>query len=224
MARLVSRFHREYAVGVRKGLDWPAPHKGGLSMRPVLRLASVVSFALLFGSVSLAAQNIGASQNAGVAHVGPIQANDLSIATAARASCPVSLRAQRRADGSIRKVDKNRPEGVAQLLRLIITSSDSRQIVEARLRVRGTSGKGRLDRSASTPGGVDATRNLTVRFKPGADNEVSADVWVPGMTAVLQVDLSAVTFADGGTQMFGAADGCRFTPDLLMLIAEKDGH
>ena len=183
------------------------------------RLALFVSLTVLQGSISLNAQNSVAVQS------NTIVTSDGSQSAAQKtpAACPVSLRAQHGADGNIRKVDKNRPGGVAQLLHLIITRSDSRQIVEARLRVRGTSGKGRVDRSATAPGGMDAIRNLMVRFKPGAGNEVIADAWVPGMTAVLQVDLHSITFADGGTQLFGAADGCRLAPELLMLVA-KDSY
>lgn len=184
-----------------------------------MRLAFAVSLVFISGTFPLAAQNSSALQSNTIVAVNGGQPGPQMTP----AACPVSLRAQHGADGGIRKVDKNRPEGIAQLLHLIITSSDSRQIVEARLRVRGTSGKGRVDRSAAASGGMDATRNLMVRFKPGAGNEVIADVWVPGMTAVLQVDLNSLTFADGSMQMFGAADGCRFAPELLMLVA-KDSY
>lgn len=191
----------------------------------VMRLATSVSFTFLLGSVFLAAQSIGPPQNTGSAGMGGLKKGDIvSLSDAHMAGCPVALRAQHGADGNIRKVDKNRPEGIAQLLHLIITSNDSRQIVEARLRVRGTSGKGRVDRAAAAPDGMDAARNLTVRFKPAANNEITADAWVPGLTAVLQVDVNAVTFADGSTQVFGVADRCRFTPEHLMLISEKDSR
>jgi hypothetical protein len=194
----------------------------------VTRLFPLVSLALLLGPVSLVAQSSGTPQNTGVAGIeGPKNGNQqphISFSVGQKAACPVSLRAQHGADGNIRKVDKNRPDGIAQLLHLIITSNDSRQIVEARLRVRGTSGKGRVDRAESAPGGMDAARNVIARFRPGADNEIVADAWVPGLTAVLQVEVNAVTFADGSTQAFGTAEGCRFTPEHLMLIAGKDGN
>jgi hypothetical protein len=181
-------------------------------MRYVMRLFPLISLGFLLPASVSAAQNAGQSN---------------SIVTTVHmtaVACPVSLRAQHGADGSIRKVDKNRPEGIAQLLHLIITSSDSRQIVEARLRVRGTSGRGRVDRAESVPGGMDATRSVVARFRQGADKEVVADAWVPGLTAVLEVEVNAVTFSDGSVQQFGTADGCRFTPEHLMLIAGKDGN
>jgi hypothetical protein len=187
-----------------------------------MRLIPLASVGLLLGAVPLAAQSAGA----GVAGMEGLknQSQQLNFSVASRGACPVGLRALHGADGNIRKVDKNRPGGIAQLLHLIITSRDSRQIVEARLRVRGTSGKGRVDRAQSdqnsaSGGGMDATRNVTARFRPGGDNEIVADAWVPGLTSVLQVDVNAVTFADGSMKQFGAADGCRFTPEHVMLIA-----
>jgi hypothetical protein len=123
----------------------------------------------------------------------------------------------------MRKVDKNRPEGIAQLLHLILTSKNSRQIVEAHLRVRGSSGKGGMSRTDTAQNGMDATRNVTVRLRPSAEKEATGDVWVPGMSAVLEVELNFVMFADGGMQRFGTADGCRFTPEHLMLVA-KDSY
>jgi hypothetical protein len=181
-----------------------------------MRLFPVVSLAFMLpGSVSVVAQNAAA-----------IQSNTIvtTVVLESTVACPVALRAQHGADGNIRKVDKNRPEGNAQLLHLIISSRDSRQIEEARLTVRGTSGKGRVNRADLAPGGMDAARDLTVRFKPGADNEIVADAWVPGMTAVLQVDVKSVTFAGGSIQAFGVADRCRFTPEHLMLIADQNSH
>jgi hypothetical protein len=68
---------------------------------------------------------------------------------------------------------------------------------------------------------MDYTRNVTVPLRPGADNEAIGDARVAGLTAVLQVELSSVTFDDGSMQWFSAADGCRFTPDHLMLIADR---
>jgi hypothetical protein len=185
-----------------------------------MRLIPLAFLSFLLGTVPLAAQSAGS----GVAGMEGLknQSQQLNFSVASKGACPVGLRAQHGADGNIRKVDKNRPEGIAQLLHLIITSRDSRQIVEARLRVRGTSGKGRVDRADSdqnSASGMDATRNVTARFRPGGDNEIVANAWVPGLTSVLQVDVNAVTFADGSVEQFGAADGCRFTPEHLMLIA-----
>lgn len=207
-------------------------------MRHVKRLAASVSFAFLLGSISLVAGQVPVQQreqSIGIACMEQIpdksQAANATTFPSANcsqslppvASCPVSLRAQHGADGTMRKVDKNRPEGIAQLLHLILTSKNSRQIVEAHLRVRGASGKGQMSRTDTAQNGMDATMNVTVRLRPSAKSEATGDAWVPGMSAVLEVELNSVMFADGGMQRFGAADGCRFTPEHLMLIA-NGGH
>ena len=187
-------------------------------MRDLTRLAASVSFAILLGPASLTAQSAGV----GVAGMQGLSNPSVPMpVTIVDAGCPISLRAQHGPDGAMRKVDKNRPEGIAQKLHITLTSKDARQIKEARLRVRGASAKGRVSRAEMSQNGMDYTRNVTVKLQPGTENEATGDVWVPGMTAVLQVELSSVTFADGEVQPFSAAQGCRFTPDHLMLIADR---
>ena len=207
-------------------------------MRNVLRLAAAVSIGIFAGSVTVSAQNYGQLQAPKVTKPGDLdfangqlqapkvtKPGDLNFAfERIIPACPVSLRAQHGADGGFRKVDKSKPEGVAQLLHLILTSKDSRQIVEARLRVRGVSPIGRVSNARTfTNGAADATRNVSVRFTPSGENEVSGRVWVPGLSAVLEVELNGVTFNDGSMQRFSSADGCRFIPEHTMLIA-KDSY
>jgi hypothetical protein len=183
-------------------------------VRHIMRLAASVSFALLIGSISLSAQN------AGVPGMENLSGSSAPLPkTIAIAGCPISLSAKHGADGTMRKVDESRPEGIAQKLHLALTDKDPREIKEARLRVRGTSERGRVSRADMTQNGMDYSRNVTVKLQKSADNEASGEVWVPGMTAVLQVELSSVTFSDGQVQRFSASDGCRFTPDHLMLVA-----
>ena len=199
-----------------------------------MRAYGVVSVVLLFGSMTIAAQSGGYRLPAQTGSYGwagmegPPQAQPNGPLRAAagerHAACPVSLRALHGADGNMLKVDKNRPAGIAQLLHLIVTNPDSRQIVAARVRVRGLSGKGRMTLTANqgaTQGAGDATRSLEARFSTGAGKEVSSDVWVPGMTAVLDVELNSVTFADGTTRKFAGVEACRIAPEPLMLIADR---
>lgn len=204
-------------------------------MRNVLRLGVVAAIGILAGSFTVSAQNNGQLQAPKVTKPGDqnfasgqLQApkitspGDLNFTFERNTpACPVSLRAQHGADGGIRKVDKSKPEGIAQLLHLILTSKDSRQIVEARLRVRGVSPIGRVT-NADTFNGANATRSVSVRFTPSGENEVSGKVWVPGLSAVLEVQLNGVTYADGSMQRFSSSE-CRFTPEHTMLIA-NDSH
>jgi hypothetical protein len=206
-------------------------------MRFVPAFAASASLALLLGSVSTIAQSApyGKATVEGIYgpsshHAFAYNPNSAVMRGEMGSACPVLLHAQHGTDGAMRKVDKNPPEGIGQELHVTLTSpissgKDSRQIVAARLRVHGTSGKGQLmsqlNLSNTAQSGMDYTRNVTVRLRPGADNEAVGDTRVAGLTAVLQVELSSVTFDDGSMQQFTAADGCRFTPDHLMLIAGR---
>lgn len=198
-------------------------------MRYLTRLAAAVSFAFLLAPVSTTAQNtnFGTAQiekiypRDGQSSVPPYTGSIAIWQQKVDQACPVSLRAQHGSDGTMLKVDKARPEGLAQRLHIILTSKNSRQIVEAHLRVRGASGKAQVSRTNLGQNSMDATRNVTVNLRPSAENEVTGDTWVRGMSAVLQVELSWVTFDDGSVQRFGAAQGCRFTPEHLMLIADR---
>jgi hypothetical protein len=190
-----------------------------------------VSLALLFGSIAIAAQSANQNQttvyrvpntsSSGVACLSGL-GNQTTVCRMPITSggCPVSLRALHGSSGNMLKVDKTRPAGIAQLLHLIVTNPDSQQIVSARVRVRGLSGKGRMTQTANLDAG-DATRSMEARFSSGADKEASSDVWVPGMTAVLQVELNSVTFADGSTRKFEGVEACRIAPDPLMLVADR---
>jgi hypothetical protein len=202
-------------------------------MRLVRAFATSASLAFLLGSVSMVAQSAPYGKATVEGIYGPynqhsvpaINLNSVVVGANVGSACPVSLRAQHGADGAMRRVEGNPPEGVGQQLHVTLTSKDSRRIVVARLRVRGPSGKGqlmgRLTRTDTAQSSMDYTRNVTVPLRPGADNEAIGDARVAGLTAVLQVELSSVTFDDGSMQWFSAADGCRFTPDHLMLIADR---
>jgi hypothetical protein len=195
-------------------------------MRYMMRLATLTLFTLLLGSVSAAAQSAGygtaqvekINPQSGQRAIPPYNGS-IAVWQSMGQVCPVSLRAKHGSDGAMRKVDKNRPEGIAQKLHLTLTDKDQRQITEARLRVRGASAKGRVSPTDMTQNGMNYTRDVTVKLQQSADNEATGEVWVPGMTAVLQVELSSVTFSDGEVRQFGASAGCRFTPDHLMLVA-----
>jgi|GEM_PF-1462904 len=202
-------------------------------MRVVPAFAASASLAFLLGSVSMVAQSAPYGKATVEGIYGPynqhsvpaINLSSVVVGANVGSACPVSLRAQHGADGAMRRVERNPSEGVGQQLHVTLSSKDSRQIVVARLRVGGPSGRGklmgRLTRTDTAKSDMDYTRNVTVQLRPGADNEAIGDTRVAGLTAVLQVELSSVTFDDGSMQQFTAADGCRFTPDHLMLIADR---
>ena len=192
-----------------------------------MKRAVVLSFAVLLGSIAPAAQttrqdqtSFGVSRMEGLSTASPI---DSSI----NIGCPISLHALHGASGDMLKVDKSRPQGIAQLIHLILTTPDSRRIVAAKVRVHGITGKSRITQTKSSRDESDASANLVVRFPDGPEKsagpgkDVSGDLWVPGMTAVLSIDLNSVTFADGSIWSFAGREACHVVPDKLMLIA---GH
>jgi hypothetical protein len=179
-----------------------------------MKTTAPISCALIFCSAALAVQS--ASQQLP-------QATVLRLPAIGN-GCPISMRAQHQANANRLNVDKSRPQGVAQWLRLILLNSDSSQLVAARVRVHGLSGRVRAaetlsGQNSSGQNNSDATATLEVRLAQGQGNEVYGDLRVPNMTAVLSIDLNAVTYADGSTRSFSGMDACRTVPDPLMLIA-----
>jgi len=190
-------------------------------MRPV----SVTFAVVLLGGTIVAGQSANQSQNsaalAGVGTTTEMKAN-LLAEPRSMSSCPVSMRAQHLPDGNLVKTREGYPNGIGQRLHLSMVSLDSRQIERATLRVRGFSPKGRLTQAGS--GGdptFDAMRTLTVALAAGADRSVSADVWVPGMTAVGRIDIESLEYSDGSTWKIGDGSSCRVAPDPLMLITSR---
>ncbi|HEV2486248.1 MAG TPA: hypothetical protein VGT08_12015 [Terracidiphilus sp.] len=183
-----------------------------------MKSAALVLFALLFGSIPLASQNASQGQPSyGVARMELLN----TAAPPITIGCPVSLRAQHRADGGLLNVGKSRSEGIAQMLHLILTNPDARRMVAALVRVHGLSGKARVTQTRSGSDQPDAVATLNVQLTQGLGKEVNGDLRVPNMTAVLSIDLNSVTLADGSTWNFTGRDACHVVPDKLMLIA---GH
>ena len=189
-----------------------------------MKSAAAVLFALLFGSIALAGQTGSQGQSsygvAGMENLGT--ANSAStIIMLTRIGCPVSLRAQYRADGGLLKVEKSRPEWPAQKLHLIVTNPDSERIVSARVRVHGLSGKGRVTQTLSGQNDADAASTLDVQLAQGPDKEASGDLRAPGIAAILSVELNSVTYEDGSTRSFSGRETCRVAPDKMMLITGR---
>ncbi len=189
-----------------------------------MKSAAVVSLAFLFGSIALAAQtaiqvpeSFGWAGMEGLNTANRVTAINLTIDI----GCPVQLRAQHRADGGLVKVDKSRPESPAQLLHLTLTSPDTRQMVSARVRVHGLSGKARVTQALSGQNDSDAASTLDVQLVQGQGKEVSGDLRVPNMTAVLSIDLRSVKYGDGSTRSFSGRGECRVAPDKMMPITGR---
>ena len=178
-----------------------------------------VSFAFLLGSAALAAQTtVPLKDHPGQATV--IQAAPPSGA------CPVSLRAQQAPGGDRIVVNGVLPTGTAQNLHLIVSAPGSRRVVAANVTVRGFSNKTRVLQTTQSGNSGDAAKTLDVRFPVGpdpatSDKEISADLAVPGLTAVTVIDLNSVTYSDGSTWKLAAGSKCRSWIDGVMLVS---GH
>jgi hypothetical protein len=201
-------------------------------MKPVLKFMSKlvvgVSFALVFSSISLAAQIVGQSTGqirGGIFTVGHDGATTTVTAAPTPAGCPVSLRAQHMADGELVQVRSSHPAGIGQWLHLTLANHRDSEIVKATVTIHGLSNKARITQSGVSYGlsddSSDVVRTLTVQFSAASPGSVAGDVRVPGMTAVQRIDLDSVAYADGMVQSFAGRQVCHVTPDGFMLVAGR---
>lgn len=137
--------------------------------------------------------------------------------------CPVSLRAQHLSDGDIlRAGDAQHPAGIGQRLHLTLIDSKAREISNATLAINGYSPRSRMvQTSLAESGKPDFTRTVTVSFSADTDSRVSADLWVPGMSAVQEIDIKSVTYTNGSTWKLAGNPACRVVPDGSMPVAAR---
>jgi hypothetical protein len=145
--------------------------------------------------------------------------------------CPVSLRAEHKADGTmVQAGDQTRgthPKGhagIGQWLHLTLANPKGKKVTAALITVFGFSDKARMTQTSGN--GADARRTITVPFSTvplsgAAPATAEADVWVPYMTAVQSIEIHSVTFDDGAVWSFAGKAGCHIMPDPLMLIAGR---
>ena len=173
--------------------------------------AILVSLSLLLGTTALTAQNAGPQ---------PAQTLIVQIPSI-KSNCPVSLHAQQAAGGEMLTVNNGHPKGIGQGLHLILTNPDSRQIAGANVTIRGLTARDRMVQTLSNQDASDVAKTLDVTFPTGPDNNVTANLWVPGMTSVQAIELNSVTYADGSIWKLDAGNGCRTVPDGFMLVGNR---
>jgi hypothetical protein len=202
------------------------------------RAAAAVSFAILLGSMILPAQTPNQNQPQAFVQKTSTAPDGTTVWTTRTMSpaeihkamaqvapmvnaCPISLRAQQSSAATRREVgsDDPGPKGVAQSLHLIVTNPDSRRLVAANVTVRGFADKARFVETLSSQDNSDAARTMDVRFLAGSGKEASADLRVPGLTAVSSIDLNSVTFADGSIWKPVAGDSCRSWINGFVLVS-----
>jgi hypothetical protein len=188
-----------------------------------VRLACFLGCLVVVAPVGLAAQNtsygvVGAGTMNGL---GPdSQANLATRAFPQLNMCPVSIQASHLSDGNVLRTGTNHPKGVGQRLHLKLHSPDQRTIASATLNLHGWAAKGRKAQVGSSDDAALGVRTLTVPFTLDADRMSSADIWAPGLTAVVSVELLSVNYTDGSTWTPVQGHACRVAPDHLMLITQ----
>jgi hypothetical protein len=206
-----------------------------------MKIATAVScLTLCLGPLAIAGQSPGTAQGQsfGVAQMTGIQHSGTQVSqqpggiviqlTPLTIGCPVSLRAQHLADGSLVRTRSGtaqtsaQPEGLEQWLHLTVTNPGSRAIRAATITVHGYSNKARVTQTLSgSQEGSDASWTTTLSFAGAEGRTESADVRVPGMTAVQTIELKTVTYADGSLWRLSGSQSCRVAPDPLMLVSGK---
>jgi len=199
-----------------------------------------VSVAVLFAPIPLVAQNPAPKTVPGPAQTlnadgkpapsfewkGRMLLGNSLTAMPASTGCPVSMRAEHRADGSLMTVDKGRDgekrdsAGATQRIRLTLgKGSDSERVVAVRITVHGTSNKPRTvvaEPRVTGPrlnGSPDARKTLDLTFNDRDKDEASADLLLRGFTSVTSITLDSLTFSDGSMWVPDLGKACRIVPD-----------
>jgi hypothetical protein len=178
-----------------------------------------ISFALLIGSATLAAQAVDQYRpqkfDPQAAQYQPKLMLDLSRV----ADCPVAMRAQQGGGGNMVKVQPGQPREshTFQSIHLILGNGNPRRIVVARVKVRGLTDKGRLQPASGQEGPSEITRIVDVTFSGDETSGAAADLVLHGLTSVRWIDLESLTYADGSTWNAGDLT-CRTVPDPWMLV------
>ena len=190
-----------------------------------MKLAAFLGCLPLLVPLRLAAQNggHGVAGMEGLTTIAPDGRTTTQIVSPPN-FCPISIEASHLADGNIAKTSVDHPRGVGQRLHLKLISPDQRTIASATVNLRGWTPKGRTQQLGQMSSSSDSSlgvRTLTIPFTPGADRTVSADVWAPGLTAVVSVELLSVKYSDSSTWTPAQGKGCSVTPDHLMLVTQR---
>jgi hypothetical protein len=186
----------------------------GLTFQEAAMFRAILIAILLLFPLALAAQSLGAN-----ALQLPSQAN-----AANGSDCPVSMNARQGVWDRALRVDNEKTEKqqdrVGQRLNLTLSDRRSLRIVDATVKVLGLSGKNRvLGTGLSSNGYSDASRVVHLTSFSRGDQGATADLYAPGFTSVTSIQLLAISYADGSTWTASQPNGCRVSPDPMMLIA-----
>jgi hypothetical protein len=187
-------------------------------MKRAFYLASML--ALVAFAPGAGAQN---SSSYGVSGMEPLKGKTTTAVMAGPgATCPVGLRALQGTGHGLVRVRGAQPDDVpGQRVHLIIANGAKRKVQSARVVVWGLSPKNRVRSVSRRDESPDASRALDATFQTEDATSSSADLVLPGFTAVNWVALRSITFDDGSTWSVAGGETCRVAPDPLMLIVEQ---
>ena len=132
-------------------------------------------------------------------------------------ACPVDMHARQGVwDHSLRLRQGEKSRGFGQRIFLTLGGSHPVQIIAATVVVTGFDGRNRMLQTGNDSG--TAIRTLHVTFTREDANSVTADIFVPGFTAVGSLRLQDMTFANGSTWNASGLSLCRVIPDPVLLI------
>jgi hypothetical protein len=188
----------------------------------LMKSAPSLLFSMLLLPVSALAQQ-GPAPSFGVAGMETLQGDARPSPSSAQA-CPVSMTARQTAATELVKVKKGpdpSPETLAkpgQRIHLILGGlPETGRITGATVTVRGLSARGHIDKTSGSATS-DLRRTINVTFTPEDEKTFSAELVLPGFTAVKTVKLEALQFADSSTRDYAGANMCTVAPDPLMLV------
>jgi hypothetical protein len=95
----------------------------------------------------------------------------------------------------------------------------SQDIVSAQITVHGFSNKSRTMELSNTSNAPDLARTVDLALGVKGNSRASRDLTVGHFTAVTDIDVNSVTYADGSTWNTSSPGACRVSPDLLMLVS-----
>jgi hypothetical protein len=144
-------------------------------------------------------------------------------------ACPVSMQAKQGSDGGLVAVRHRAPDaqpapapGPSQHIRLVLARFPrENRVVSATVTVRGLSANSRITQTNLYAGEApsDLRRTLDAVLTAEEDGTVSAELDLPGFTAVNSIRLQALTYADGSSWHVGYRQSCTVMPDLVMRVS-----
>lgn len=175
-------------------------------------------------TAGISAQQVAPNQQ--LAQAAP-KANTASLYQIPQAH-PCSVADMRATQGSSSQMLRTQNGKSTPMMRPTLTLKpvDRRAIVSATVTAHGygmTPGSIDLVAQAVPPEhkatGREITKTIKIKFKPVEGGAFTAELPLPGFSAVTMIDLNSVTFGDGTVWKSNTRNECRVAPDPLLLIA-----